>query len=72
VPLAFKACLNNDFSFYKRAFGFLKRNLAPEEEAANQQLHFFLANPSSISNALKAELAKIRWSSFGVRVCAFV
>ncbi len=54
-----KACLNNDFSFYKRAFGFLKRNLAPDEEAFNQMLHLFLANPSSISTSLKAELVKI-------------
>lgn len=54
-----KACLNNDFSFYKRAFGFLKRNLAPDEEAFNQMLHLFLANQSSISNALKTDLHKI-------------
>lgn len=53
-----KACLNNDFSFYKRAFSFLKRNLAPDEEAFNQMLHLFLANPSSISQALKADLNK--------------
>lgn len=54
-----KACLNNDFSFYKRAFGFLKRAANAEEEAVNQILHLFLANQSSISNALKAELHKI-------------
>lgn len=55
----FLACLNNDFSFYKRAFGFLKRNMAPDEEAFNQMLHLFLANQSSVSTLLKTELAKI-------------
>jgi cytoplasmic FMR1 interacting protein len=54
-----RACLNNDFSFYKRAFGFLKRSLAPEEEAFNQMLHLFLANQSSITNQLKTELHKV-------------
>ncbi len=54
-----KACLNNDFSFYKRAFGFLKRSMQPEEEAFNQMLHLFLANQSSITHNLKTELHKV-------------
>jgi cytoplasmic FMR1 interacting protein len=59
TPQNMKACLNNDFSFYKRAFGFLKRSMQPEEEAFNQMLHLFLANQSSITHNLKTELHKI-------------
>eukprot|EP00004_Rigifila_ramosa_P010810 TRINITY_DN2288_c0_g1_i2.p1 TRINITY_DN2288_c0_g1~~TRINITY_DN2288_c0_g1_i2.p1 ORF type:complete len:1415 (+),score=362.60 TRINITY_DN2288_c0_g1_i2:563-4246(+) len=56
-----KACLNNDFSFYKRAFGFLRSSFAGSDQQAeeNQRLHLFLANNSSIMTNLKTSLQKI-------------
>lgn len=55
-----KACLNNDFSFYKRAFGFLRKNMASEDQTAeNHQLSLFLANQNAITTAFKTELHQI-------------
>eukprot|EP01104_Vermistella_antarctica_P000182 TRINITY_DN1020_c1_g4_i1.p1 TRINITY_DN1020_c1_g4~~TRINITY_DN1020_c1_g4_i1.p1 ORF type:complete len:1278 (-),score=381.80 TRINITY_DN1020_c1_g4_i1:98-3931(-) len=56
-----KACLNNDFSFYKRAFGFLRKGAAAAEDQTqeNHSLYLFLANQNSITTALKTELQQI-------------
>lgn len=66
-----KACLNNDFSFYKRAFGFLRKNMASEDQTAeNHQLSLFLANQNAITTAFKTELHQIGgYASFS---CVFV
>eukprot|EP01111_Echinosteliopsis_oligospora_P015952 TRINITY_DN6483_c0_g1_i1.p1 TRINITY_DN6483_c0_g1~~TRINITY_DN6483_c0_g1_i1.p1 ORF type:complete len:1368 (+),score=367.50 TRINITY_DN6483_c0_g1_i1:181-4284(+) len=53
-----KACLNNDFSFYKRAFGFLKRNM-DDQTQENHSVYLFLANQLSITTNLKTELVQI-------------
>jgi len=55
-----KACLNNDFSFYKRAFSYLKKNVADDAiNQENQNLQFFLAHQNSITNLLKTEVQQI-------------
>jgi len=55
-----KACLNNDFSFFKRTFAYLKKNLASDEQNnENHQMYLFLANNNSITNNLKDALHKI-------------
>jgi len=56
-----KACLNNDFSFYKRAFQFVRKSMVSSDEQAqeNHSLYLFLAFPNSITNNMKKELQKI-------------
>eukprot|EP01091_Cochliopodium_minus_P018721 TRINITY_DN766_c0_g1_i1.p1 TRINITY_DN766_c0_g1~~TRINITY_DN766_c0_g1_i1.p1 ORF type:complete len:1390 (-),score=504.69 TRINITY_DN766_c0_g1_i1:45-4214(-) len=52
-----KACLNNDFSFFKRAFGFLRKNMGNDDQTQeNHTLYLFLANNNSITTSLKSEL----------------
>ncbi|GAM27817.1 hypothetical protein SAMD00019534_109930 [Acytostelium subglobosum LB1] len=53
-----KACLNNDFSFFKRSSGFLRKQMtgAEDQTQENQTLYFFLAHQNSITTALKQEL----------------
>ena len=52
-----KACLNNDFSFFKRAFGFLRKNMGNDDQTQeNHTLYLFLANNNSITTTLKSEL----------------
>ncbi|PRP73456.1 component of SCAR regulatory complex, partial [Planoprotostelium fungivorum] len=53
-----KACLNNDFSFYKRAHQFLRKGMSggDDQNAENHELYLFLANQSSITTNLKAAL----------------
>jgi cytoplasmic FMR1 interacting protein len=52
-----KASLNNDFSFYKRCLGFLKKSA--DETQENNVLYVFLANQNSITTNLKMELMQI-------------
>jgi CYRIA/CYRIB Rac1 binding domain len=55
-----KACLNNDFSFFKRTFAYLKKNLASDEQNnENHQMYLFLANNNSITSDLKQALKNI-------------
>jgi cytoplasmic FMR1 interacting protein len=55
-----KACLNNDFSFFKRAFGFLRKNMGNDDQTQeNHTLYLFLANNNSITTSLKSELQNI-------------
>lgn len=56
-----KACLNNDFSFYKRAFGFLRRNMSGNDDQTqeNHTLYLFLAHQNSITTNLKTEIEQI-------------
>jgi len=56
-----KACLNNDFSFYKRAFGFLRKNITGNDDQTqeNHTLYLFLAHNNSITTDLKTELQTI-------------
>lgn len=56
-----KACLNNDFSFYKRSFGFLRRNLSATDDQTqeNHTLYLFLAHQNSITTNLKTEIQQI-------------
>jgi len=56
-----KACLNNDFSFYKRAFGFLRKNMSGNDDQTqeNHTLYLFLAHNNSITTDLKIELQTI-------------
>eukprot|EP01114_Cavostelium_apophysatum_P018213 TRINITY_DN5592_c0_g1_i1.p1 TRINITY_DN5592_c0_g1~~TRINITY_DN5592_c0_g1_i1.p1 ORF type:complete len:1338 (-),score=458.14 TRINITY_DN5592_c0_g1_i1:118-4131(-) len=56
-----KACLNNDFSFYKRAFGFLRKNMTGNDDQTqeNHTLYLFLAHQNSITTELKTELQQI-------------
>jgi len=56
-----KACLNNDFSFYKRAVGFLKKNITGNDDQTqeNHGLYLFLAHQNSITTNLKSELQAI-------------
>lgn len=54
-----KASLNNDFSQYKRAKGFSKKDqsaAAEDQNAENHMLYLFLANPNTITNNLVALL----------------
>jgi len=53
-----KASFSNDFSAYKRALGFSKKRSAndAEQQTQNHQLYLFLANQSSITSQLKADL----------------
>lgn len=57
-----KACLSNDFAFWKRADQFLntgKKTVNPEEIVQSQQLGVFLATQNSVTNALASSLRKI-------------
>eukprot|EP00051_Salpingoeca_urceolata_P004991 m.69469 g.69469 ORF g.69469 m.69469 type:complete len:1254 (+) comp13989_c0_seq2:242-4003(+) len=55
-----KACLNNDFSFYKRAFGFLnKGNADPASVTEEREIAFFLATQDSITTKLLSSLEQI-------------
>eukprot|EP01137_Pigoraptor_chileana_P010276 Opistho-2@59637 len=59
-----KACLNNDFSMFKRASGFLKSRTKPGEDEIleNQRmasLAMFLANQNQITTTLKDQLEGI-------------
>ncbi|EGC37325.1 Rac-binding component of scar regulatory complex [Dictyostelium purpureum] len=56
-----KACLNNDFSFFKRATGFLRKQMSGTEDQTqeNHTLYLFLANQNSITSSLKLELHNI-------------
>jgi cytoplasmic FMR1 interacting protein len=56
-----KACLNNDFAFYKRAFGFLRKGMQGGEDQTqeNHVLYLFLAAQNAITANLKTELQKI-------------
>jgi len=56
-----KACLNNDFSFFKRASGFLRKQMSGVEDQTqeNHTLYLFLANQNSITTTLKQELHNI-------------
>jgi len=55
-----KACLNNDFSFYKRAFGFLRKSMANDDQTQeNHNLYLFLAHQNSITTNLKTEIQQI-------------
>jgi len=55
-----KACLNNDFSFFKRAFGFLRKNMGNDDQTQeNHTLYLFLANNNSITTSLKSELQNL-------------
>lgn len=54
-----KASLNNDFSQYKRAKSFSKKDqsaAADDQNAENHMLYLFLANPNTITNNLVALL----------------
>eukprot|EP01132_Coremiostelium_polycephalum_P008287 gene8287-10183_t len=56
-----KACLTNDFSFFKRASGFLRKQMSGAEDQTqeNHTLYLFLANRNSITATLKQELHTI-------------
>jgi cytoplasmic FMR1 interacting protein len=55
-----KACLNNDFSFFKRAFGFLRKSMANDDQTQeNHTLYLFLAHQNSITTNLKTDLQQI-------------
>jgi len=55
-----KACLNNDFSFFKRAFGFLRKSMANDDQTQeNHTLYLFLAHQNSITTNLKTEIQQI-------------
>eukprot|EP01133_Synstelium_polycarpum_P001207 gene1207-1395_t len=56
-----KACLNNDFSFFKRASGFLRKQMSGAEDQTqeNHTLYLFLAHQNSITTTLKQELHNI-------------
>jgi len=56
-----KACLNNDFAFYKRAFGFLRKNMNTNDDQTqeNHTLYLFLAHQNSLTSNLKTELQQI-------------
>lgn len=55
-----KACLNNDFSFYKRAFGFLRKSMANDDQTQeNHTLYLFLAHQNSITTNLKTEVQQL-------------
>lgn len=58
-----KACLSNDFAFWKRADGFLNSGAAasmnPEAIMQSQQLGVFLATQNSLTDALANELRQI-------------
>ncbi|EGG14585.1 component of SCAR regulatory complex [Cavenderia fasciculata] len=56
-----KACLNNDFSFFKRASGFLRKQMtgAEDQTQENHTLYLFLAHQNSITTSLKQELHNI-------------
>ena len=54
-----KACLNNDFAFYKRAFQFLRKSMASDDQTAeNSDLQKFLAVQNSIAFELRGEIQK--------------
>eukprot|EP01119_Soliformovum_irregulare_P019520 TRINITY_DN6199_c0_g1_i4.p1 TRINITY_DN6199_c0_g1~~TRINITY_DN6199_c0_g1_i4.p1 ORF type:complete len:1378 (-),score=485.69 TRINITY_DN6199_c0_g1_i4:58-4191(-) len=56
-----KACLPNDFAFYKRAFGFLRRTMTSNDDQTqeNHTLYLFLAHQNIITTNLKTELQTI-------------
>ncbi|EFA78321.1 component of SCAR regulatory complex [Heterostelium album PN500] len=56
-----KACLNNDFSFFKRASGFLRKQMSGAEDQTqeNHTLYLFLAHQNSITTTLKQDLHNI-------------
>lgn len=55
-----KACLNNDFSFYKRAMGYLRKNLgADDQNQENHTLYLFLAHQNAVTASLKDELKEL-------------
>jgi len=54
-----KACLNNDFSFYKRAFSSLFKNQSTEQSQDNHTLYLFLAHQNSITTSLKTDVQAI-------------
>ncbi|KNC47751.1 serine/threonine protein kinase [Thecamonas trahens ATCC 50062] len=57
-----KGC-NNDLSFYKRAYGFLRKNLEAsgltDQTLDNQEMYLFLANQNIITNTLKQKLPQV-------------
>eukprot|EP01113_Clastostelium_recurvatum_P001498 TRINITY_DN1060_c0_g1_i3.p1 TRINITY_DN1060_c0_g1~~TRINITY_DN1060_c0_g1_i3.p1 ORF type:complete len:1328 (-),score=521.15 TRINITY_DN1060_c0_g1_i3:101-4084(-) len=56
-----KACLNNDFSFYRRALGILRgRSVGADDQTQeNNTLYLFLANQNSITTNLKTDLQNV-------------
>lgn len=56
-----KACLNNDFSFFKRAFGFLRKNMTGNDDQTqeNHTLYLFLAHQNSITANVKTDIQGI-------------
>jgi len=55
-----KASPNNDFSFFKRTIGFLRKQMTNDEQATeNHSLYLFLAPQNSITMNLKTELQQI-------------
>eukprot|EP01117_Protostelium_nocturnum_P005158 TRINITY_DN1874_c0_g1_i1.p1 TRINITY_DN1874_c0_g1~~TRINITY_DN1874_c0_g1_i1.p1 ORF type:complete len:1354 (-),score=489.30 TRINITY_DN1874_c0_g1_i1:93-4154(-) len=56
-----KACLNNDFAFYKRAFQFLRKTISgnDDQNSENHNLYLFLAHQNSITSNLKIALQSI-------------
>jgi len=56
-----KACLNNDFSFYKRAFGFLRNKMSGTDDQTqeNHTLYLFLAHQNSITTNIRTEVQAI-------------
>ncbi|KYQ91088.1 component of SCAR regulatory complex [Tieghemostelium lacteum] len=53
-----KACLNNDFAFFRRATSVLRKN-SDDQSQEYHNLYLFLANQNSITNTLKNELSGI-------------
>jgi cytoplasmic FMR1 interacting protein len=55
-----KACLNNDFSFFKRSFSVLRKTSGNDDQTQeNQKLYMFLAQQNSISIELKKAVQNI-------------
>ncbi|EDQ89698.1 uncharacterized protein MONBRDRAFT_32353 [Monosiga brevicollis MX1] len=56
-----KACLNNDFSFYNRAHGFLNKgkDLNPEDVSQSHKMAFFLATQDSLTQELVQQLRAV-------------
>ncbi|KAL6064809.1 Cytoplasmic FMR1-interacting protein [Balamuthia mandrillaris] len=55
-----KACLNNDFSFFKRALGYLRKtNTNDDQTQENHSFYLFLAHRNSITTTLQTEVQQI-------------
>eukprot|EP01105_Mastigella_eilhardi_P007592 TRINITY_DN1906_c0_g1_i1.p1 TRINITY_DN1906_c0_g1~~TRINITY_DN1906_c0_g1_i1.p1 ORF type:complete len:1157 (+),score=386.18 TRINITY_DN1906_c0_g1_i1:74-3472(+) len=69
-----KGCLNNDFSFFKRALGFLRKNMTGHDDQTqeNHTLYLFLAHQNSITKNLKDDLKEIERSEDVLAQCITV